>query len=190
MMQLSKIAFLSFVVCFTTTVLGNVPKIIYREEWGGNPPVYTTALVPPVEYVIVSHSAGSFLTTPSDCAATIRDLQNLHVSQNGSPDIGYNFLICGDGNVYVGRDWNTTNFHMDNSIGICFLGNYMLDELTNPMIEAALFLLQFGSESEVLTKEYKVVGHNQTFITISPGENVYKVIKEWLHFYPGQVNPE
>lgn len=189
---------ISLVVYFTATASGGEPpdnpdedlgahRMIYREEWGGRPPEYTRPLTPPVQYVIISHSAGSFLTTPLDCAAAVRDYQTQHVSQNGSPDIGYNFLICGDGNIYVGRDWDTRNFHMDSSIGICFLGNFVFDTLTSTMIEAAQMLLELGLKKEVLSAEYKLVGHNQTFTTISPGENVYKVIKEWPHFYPGQV---
>lgn len=162
-------------------------KIIYRKEWGGRPPQYTTPLIPPVDYVIISHSATPFLTNSSDCAARIRNIQDYHVTLS-SPDVGYNFLICGDGNVYVGRDWDAKNFHtVENSIGICFIGNFVYDSLTDSMIEAAQLLLNLGLEKKVLNEEYKLVGHNQTFNTLSPGQNVYKVIKEWSHFYPGEV---
>jgi N-acetylmuramoyl-L-alanine amidase len=43
-------------------------------------------------------------------------------------DIGYNFLVGEDGNVYEGRGWNTVGTHAGNfnkkSIGICFIGNF------------------------------------------------------------------
>lgn len=163
-------------------------RLIYREEWGGRPPTSTRPLTPPVAYVIISHTAGAFCTTILECAPLVRDIQTQHVSQIPSPDIGYNFLVGGDGNIYVGRDWDTRNFHMDSSIGICFIGNYVFDSLTDSMIEATQMLLERGLVKEVLSEEYKLVGHNQTYVTISPGENVYKVIKEWPHFYPGQVD--
>lgn len=163
-------------------------RLINRDEWGGRPPESTRPLTPPVQYVIISHSAGIFCSTTLECAPIVRDIQTLHVAQNGSPDIGYNFLIGGDGNIYVGRGWNVRNFHMDSSIGICFLGNYVFDSLTKSMIEAAQMLLERGLTANILSKEYKLVGHNQTYVTMSPGENVYKVIKEWKHFYPGQID--
>lgn len=43
-------------------------------------------------------------------------------------DIGYNFLVGGDGNVYEGRGWDIHGAHLpelnSNSIGICLLGNF------------------------------------------------------------------
>lgn len=193
-------ALISIVVYFTITTSEPPPpstpspdgdlgvhRLIYRDEWGGRLPNYTRPLTPPVKYVIISHSAGGFCSTTLNCAPIVRDIQTLHVS-SASPDIGYNFLIGGDGNIYVGRDWYARNFHMDNSIGVCFLGNYVFDSLTDSMIEAAQMLLELGLQKEILSEEYKLIAHNQTYTTLSPGENVYKVIKEWPHFYPGQVD--
>lgn len=44
-------------------------------------------------------------------------------------DIGYSFLVGGDGNWYEGRGWNVTGAHTQgfNSVGYgtCFLGNFM-----------------------------------------------------------------
>lgn len=194
-------ALISIVVYFTITTSEPPPastpnpdedlgvhRFIYRKEWGGRPPNYTRPLTPPVKYVIISHSAGTFCSTTLDCAPIVRDIQTQHVSQIPSPDIGYNFLIGGDGNIYVGRDWDARNFHMDSSLGICFLGNYVFDILTDSMIEAAQMLLELGLRKEILSEEYKLIGHNQTYVTLSPGENIYKIIKEWPHFYPGQVD--
>lgn len=43
-------------------------------------------------------------------------------------DIGYNFLIGGDGNVYEGRGWGKHGAHSSpynsKSIGICIIGNF------------------------------------------------------------------
>ena len=43
-------------------------------------------------------------------------------------DIGYNFLVGEDGNVYEGRGWNTIGVHAPtynrNIIGICIIGDF------------------------------------------------------------------
>lgn len=111
----------------------------------------------------------------------MQSFQSYHVNR-GHPDIGYNFLIGGDANIYVGRGWDVQNFHQDNSIGISFIGNYIFDELTNDMIEAAKSLLRRGVELRKLSRKYRIVAHNQTFSTQSPGVNIYNVIKEWANF--------
>lgn len=42
-------------------------------------------------------------------------LQNYHMDSNGWWDIGYNFLIGGDGNVYEGRGWGVVGAHAGDS---------------------------------------------------------------------------
>jgi len=43
-------------------------------------------------------------------------------------DIGYNFLVGEDGNVYEGRGWGKKGAHSipfnNKSIGICIIGDY------------------------------------------------------------------
>lgn len=43
-------------------------------------------------------------------------------------DIGYNFLIGEDGNVYEGRGWGVKGAHFPaynpRSLGICFIGSF------------------------------------------------------------------
>lgn len=47
----------------------------------------------------------------------------------GWDDIGYNFIIGEDGNIYEGRGWGKKGAHSkpfnSKSIGICIIGNYM-----------------------------------------------------------------
>lgn len=50
------------------------------------------------------------------------------MDQKGWSDIGYNFLVGEDGNVYEGRGWDKQGAHSkpfnSKSIGICIIGNY------------------------------------------------------------------
>lgn len=159
-------------------------KFIPRAGWHAHKPVYLRPMKVPVKYVIISHTAGNMCESFSECAQTMRNIQDLHV-KNESPDIGYNFVIGGDENIYEGRGWDNHNFHMAlDTIGICFSGNFIYDRLTPGLSEAALELLQAGVEQGKLTVDYKLVAHNQTYNTESPGPNIFRLIKYWPHYYP------
>jgi hypothetical protein len=57
------------------------------------------------------------------------------MDNRGWQDIGYNFLIGGDGNVYEGRGWGIWGAHVprynSKSIGICVIGDFQSEFLTN-----------------------------------------------------------
>lgn len=101
-------------------------------------------------------------------------------------DIGYNFLIGGDGNVYEGRGWDAMSFHKRPEVvlGISFIGNFNKHELTEGQIEAAQELLALGVKLKKLSPFYVLIAHNQTIATDSPGQNVVKVIEKWPHWSP------
>lgn len=160
-------------------------KMIYRDRWGGRKPLYERPQKTPVKYVIISHTVGTFCESIHDCSLQMVQMQSQHVSELESPDIGYNFVIGGDDNIYVGRGWDNHNFHMNlDTIGISFIGNYVYNTLKPGMIEATHELLKLGVEKGKLDKDYILVGHNQTDNTISPGPNIYRQIKFWPHFSP------
>jgi N-acetylmuramoyl-L-alanine amidase len=50
------------------------------------------------------------------------------MDNNGWNDIGYNFLVGEDGNVYEGQGWNYVGAHAPaynlRSIGICIIGDF------------------------------------------------------------------
>lgn len=164
-------------------------KIFEEEEWGIKRNLGDIVLIHPVPHIIISHSATPFCNTTKKCKTRMSSMQEYHIS-TGSPDIGYNFMIGGDGNIYVGRGWNARNFHLGNhSIGINFVGNYFRDELTPKMIDCAQKVIAYGKESKILKADYKVLCHNQTNPKmVSPGPNVYAIVKNWPNFMPGSVS--
>lgn len=170
------------------TSIGN-HSLIYRNQWDGRPPLFRNTLRFPVKYVIISHTEWPTCNNLDVCSHFMRAIQSYHMEVNGSePDIGFNFVVGGDGNIYVGRGWHTTNFHMNSSIGISFMGNFEINELTDVMIDAALSLISYGEENKIFSSRYRIVGHNQTYPTESPGENVYRIIKNWDHFVNATVH--
>lgn len=112
-------------------ILGNLsacPRIISREEWGGRPPVEEFTQEVPVPYVVIHHGVSKGCLDQASCSAIVRSYQNHHMDTNGWPDIGYNFLVGEDGNVYKGRGWTRAGAHAPgynyNSVGVCFIGTF------------------------------------------------------------------
>lgn len=165
--------------------LGN-HSVVYRKQWGGLPPKSTPIPVAhPIHLVIVSCDLKNFCNTSESCAVAVRSLQKTHQSLKHFLDVGYNFMIGGDGDIYVGTGWDAGNFHKKLSIGINFLGNFVYDELTDDMIDAFNVLVKQGLQLRKISEDYKLVGENQTnpHNYLSPGPNVYRLMKNWLHFY-------
>nr|CAD7577427.1 unnamed protein product [Timema californicum] len=169
------------------STLPNGHRIISKPDWRGRPPKYVRPLVQPTPYVVITHTAGNRCSDFNTCAAQLRNIQDQHVGENNMADIGYNFCVGDDGNIYVGRGWDVTN-KLDGwvkfkSIAICFLGNYVYEYLNTAQIESTQQLLKLGVEWGKLHPEYRLVAHNQTTPTLSPGTNVYDVIQNWPHFF-------
>lgn len=161
-------------------------SVCYRKDWGGKPPKSNTKLLEhPVSLVIISHSSTISCNTSEKCCLLLREIQMKHFAMPiRSVDIGYNFMIGGDGKIYVGRGWDIQNFHRKISIGISFIGDFNFDTVTTDMIGAAKGLIDQGLELKKISENYTLVAENQTNsrMYLSPGVNVYKVIKTWPHF--------
>ncbi|KAG5866186.1 hypothetical protein JTB14_030312 [Gonioctena quinquepunctata] len=164
--------------------LGN-HSVFYRKDWGGLPPKMNTV---PLEHctplLIISHSATRQCAAVDGCIRKVKYLQRDHQINVNTLDIGLNFVIGGDSNIYVGRGWDIENYRRKNSLLVGFIGDYVFDILTKDMIDAAEQLISQGVQLGKLCLDYEMVGENQTSPSkfLSPGENVYKVIKTWPHF--------
>lgn len=163
-------------------ILGN-HSIFYKNEWHGLQCTKTLKMPHPVGLVIISHTNTKPCFTFPNCSLALRRLQKSQMSK-GMWDIGYNFAIGGDGNIYVGRGWDCINSHSHLSIGISFIGNYNIDKINKYMTDATKKLIKQGVSLGKLSNDYILIGHNQSCKNFrsSPGKNVYKEISKWEHY--------
>ena len=127
-----------------------------------------------IKKIIVHHSA-------SDAKATVDDIRDWHVYNNGWSDIGYHYIILGDGSVAEGRPVNKIGAHVKGknrySIGICVVGNF---ENITPTPKQVKVLDWKINE---LCIEYgigwdAVSAHRDWANTLCPGANLYKVLQQ------------
>ncbi|XP_057568961.1 peptidoglycan recognition protein 1 isoform X1 [Hippopotamus amphibius kiboko] len=165
----------------------NCPAIVSRTEWSALESECNKRLQKPLRYVVVSHTAGSACDTPASCLRQVQNVQHYHVQTLGWCDVGYNFLIGEDGLIYEGRGWNTLGAHSGpiwnpRAFGISFMGNYMDRVPPDRAIRAAESLLACGVTQGFLTRNYEVKGHRDVQQTLSPGDQLYKIIQRWPHY--------
>ncbi|CAB0028429.1 unnamed protein product [Trichogramma brassicae] len=116
----------------------------------------------PAILVIISHTVTRFCFRKGDGARIVLSCQQHHKYANGWSDIGYNFLVGGDGLVYVGRG----------------LGRRL------PQLVATRNLIEYGVEHGHIARNYTLLGHRQCRDTLSPGNAAYNIIKSWEHWSP------
>ncbi|EFN77212.1 peptidoglycan-recognition protein LC isoform X1 [Harpegnathos saltator] len=164
-------------------------RFVERNEWGAQPPSQPlTRLKLPVPYVIISHTATDFCTTQSECTFHVRFAQTFHIESRKWSDIGYNFLVGGDGLAYVGRSWDYVGAHSfgfnNRSIGISFIGTFNSVIPPKVQLHAAQKIIELGVKAGKIAPDYKLLGHRQISKTLSPGDALYSILKTWPHWVP------
>ncbi|XP_018788908.1 PREDICTED: peptidoglycan-recognition protein LC-like isoform X4 [Bactrocera latifrons] len=161
--------------------------VVSKDEWyaeaehGG-----VDKLKLPVQRVIIAHTASTSCETKLQCDARVQSVQAFHIHSNGWGDIGYNFLVGGDGLVYEGRGWynqgaHTLGYNKD-SICIAFIGTFNLQVPTENDLKAAQLLIDEGVRLGVLPENYRLYGARQLSATESPGKALYSIIMKWPHW--------
>ncbi|XP_043852595.1 peptidoglycan recognition protein 1 [Dromiciops gliroides] len=170
-------------------MLPGCPDIVQRSEWMGLPSKCPKkSLNLPVEYVVISHTAGSPCFSPAECEQQMRNIQAYHMNTLGWCDIAYNFLIGEDGLIYEGRGWSIIGAHTGPtwnpiSLGISFMGNFMERGPAPRAIRAAQSLINCGKLHGVLTPQYMIKGHRDIQRTLSPGAKLYSNLQSWPHYH-------
>ena len=108
-------------------------------------------------------------------AAVKTDAAAIHAGHlaNGWNGIGYHYYVRKDGTVYRGRPENMKGSHAGSaanadSIGICFEGNFEIEEMNNIQTEAGAELV-----ANILARypDLTIIGHQDVNATACPGKN-------------------
>lgn len=114
------------------------------------------------ERIILHHAAAT------NCSA--EDIHRWHLN-NGWAGAGYHFLVRKDGKVYRLRDEEKVGAHAYgsnyNSIGICFEGNYMEEDMPAEQIKAGQELVAYLKNKYNITTVQK---HKDVCATSCPGD--------------------
>lgn len=150
----------------------------------------------PLEYpekiskIIVHHTATT--SNLNDPKQAIRNIYYYHGITRGWGDIGYNYIIDKNGNIYEGRyggdgvvGGHAAKYNVG-SIGIAVLGNYQENQvpesvtasLTNLIrVKAAKYGIDPEGSSMFRGEMLKnVIGHRDVGATACPGENLYALL--------------
>ncbi|XP_017122020.1 peptidoglycan-recognition protein LF-like [Drosophila elegans] len=163
--------------------------ILDRSEWQGEPPSGKYPhLKLPVSNVIIHHTATEGCEREDVCIYRMQVIQAFHMKSLGWVDIGYNFLVGGDGQIYVGRGWYIQGQHVRGygaiSISIAFIGTFVNMEPPARQIEAAKRLMDEGVRLHRLQPDYHIYAHRQVSPTESPGQKLFELMKHWSRFTP------
>ncbi|XP_052387886.1 peptidoglycan-recognition protein SC2-like [Carassius gibelio] len=158
----------------------NAVAVVCRRAWNAVEPRDRTEMKSPAQTVIIHHTALRFCAQPRESVSQLAHIQHMHVQERGFDDIGYNFLISGDGTVYEGRGWGIVGAHAKehnlNSVGIAFMGNFNNEMPSSSSLSALLRLLHIGVLHGHVRPDFVLVGHRDVAKTECPGKNVYALL--------------
>ncbi|XP_054264201.1 peptidoglycan-recognition protein SC2-like [Macrosteles quadrilineatus] len=143
-----------------------VPNIIVRENWGAMEPTVRRYLPLPVSNVAVHHwtpvafnkkNLWEPCTTKEECMERCRTIQKMAMEwPYFHSDIGFNFLVGGDLNVYEGRGWNsllTEDSYWD-GLKIGLIGRWnQHNPAPDSMKEVVYQLIDFGKKRQYIKND-------------------------------------
>jgi len=175
----------------------SLPDFCDRACWCSTCPVDTSPQITVPTHLIVHHSAG--FNQSNNFASVVAYYWDLHVNTNGWDDIGYNWLIDPNGELYQGRPDNYQGAHFscinENTVGICMIGDYTNVEPSAEAINTLVELLGYEAiehDIDVLDASYHVTGDfvienisghrdgndsaNGCSSTVCPGDSFYPLL--------------
>ena len=115
---------------------------------------------------IILHNSGV------EVEQSVETIHNYHKNSLSWAGIGYHFYVRKNGNIYAGRPEETIGAHAygsnNESIGICFEGNFEEEQMTEAQIKAGNKLVNYLREKYGINK---VQMHRDVNQTSCPGKN-------------------
>uniref|UniRef100_A0A3B5KTQ7 Peptidoglycan-recognition protein n=1 Tax=Xiphophorus couchianus TaxID=32473 RepID=A0A3B5KTQ7_9TELE len=157
-------------------------NIVSRQQWGAAAPKQKESLEGPAQRVVIHHTALQSCKGLAECTDELLAIQKLHMKERHFDDIGYNFLVGGDGSLFEGRGWGVmgahTKGHNGDSLGIAFMGNFNNDTPSKEAILSVKQLLMSGVLQGFIRPEFALYGHRDLGATQCPGENLYAALSQ------------
>ena len=181
----------------------DTPEYVDRETWGESLELsnFNNSRVPmDVTHLVVHHSASEH--ADGDWPAAVRSFYIFHTETNNWADIGYQWLVGGDGVIFQGRAFNQDEYeetgnravigaHVGgqntNALGVCVIGNFDIGDNfpTGEALESLYHVLGWKGSHwniDVLESSTKIGmseptnhigGHRDYGATACPGQNLY-----------------
>ncbi|KAI8782196.1 peptidoglycan recognition protein long form splice form 1 [Biomphalaria glabrata] len=183
-------------IVFISGLEGACLNIVTREEWGAREPRSVSYLPKqPVPYVFIHHSAGAECFNKSACSKVVRGYQDFHMDGRGWDDIGYSFVVGGDGTVFEGRGWDRIGAHTlgFNSVGLgfCLSGDFTDHLPPKIQMDTVKMLIKCGVDLGKIDSNYTLRGHRDMKpSTACPGDALYAEIRTWPHYVTSDLTFE
>ena len=184
----AQVFLVAFFFCVELLTITNAkcPNIISRNTWGAELADAPENIPTPVEYIIIHHTVTPTCLNQDACSRRLVSIQNYHINQKKFRDIGYNFLIGGDGEIYEGSGWHIQGTHTmgwnNKSLGIGFIGDFTDEAPSDKQLKACRKLIRCGVELGEIDEDYKLLGARSLRPTLSPGDALFKKIQNWKGF--------
>ena len=130
-----------------------------------------------IELLIVHHTGVVVDQMHGDYVQDVDRVRQYHLKERGWSDIGYHYIVDPLGQVHPGRPLERSGAHAKgynhNSIGICLLGNF---ELQEPTVLQTASLRGLITSFKAMYPDLKILGHCEVGCTLCPGKYLQGVL--------------
>lgn len=127
-----------------------------------------------INNIVIHHSASGRDTTSVDMIRTWH-------KNKGYADIGYHYIITGDGKLHVGRPADQVGAHAygrnKDTLGICLTGDFNTELPSKLQMDTLIQLVATLAKRHKLNPQ-AVIGHRDTIATACPGNLLYNRLPE------------
>uniref|UniRef100_A0A0K8R8L1 Putative peptidoglycan recognition protein n=1 Tax=Ixodes ricinus TaxID=34613 RepID=A0A0K8R8L1_IXORI len=167
-------------------------QFVSRGEWEAKAPIDVEYLSAAVGLVFYHHTEGHECYSRENCSKTVQHWQDYHQKTKRWFDIAYQYLVGGDGAVYVGRGFGVVGAHTlaynYKSVSFGFIGNFTYHAPTEEMLTTAENLIDCGIRLGKILANYTLHGQRDANNRDCPGEAFYKRMTEFSRFR-GRLTP-